>query len=171
LKGSVTRSAQRFVSAGIGISNRVPPLYGTGQVMRGKPVGSRSRSGGFCMLHDTPIAVEVDDTSIEDGLYCLRAAGYLGREADRQIRERLAEGNGHMGEGATLVLNLSDVTFIDSAGISSLLSIQQEMLATGGRIILCNVPPFVNQTFNLVGMSRLIPVVDTVERARELAKS
>jgi anti-anti-sigma factor len=139
--------------------------------MRDKPVGSRPRLGGCCMLHDTPIVVEVDDASMVDGLYCLRAAGHLGREADRQIRERLAEANGHVGEGATVVLNLCDVTFIDSAGISSLLSIKQEMLATGGRVILCNVPPFVNQAFNLVGMSRLIPVVDTVERARELAKS
>jgi anti-anti-sigma factor len=123
------------------------------------------------MLHDTPIAVEVDTGPSDNALFCLRASGYLGRGTDRKIIERLSRSNGGQAAGETVVLNLCDVTFIDSAGISSLLAVQQEMSSGGRRIILCNVPPFINQTFDIVGMSRLIPVVEDLERAREIAKS
>ena len=123
------------------------------------------------MLHDTPIAVEVDTEPSDNDLFCLRASGYLGRGTDGKIIERLRRSKRERRAGETVVLNLCDVTFIDSAGISSLLAVQQEMSVGGGRIILCNVPPFINQTFGIVGMSRLIPVVENIERAREIAKS
>lgn len=110
------------------------------------------------MTQDNPIAVEVESRC--DDRCCIRASGHIGRDADTEIKRGLARSGRTKGSSGEVVLNMADVTFIDSAGISSLLNLSQELARDGGRMILYAVPPLINRTFEVVGMSRLIPILD-----------
>ncbi len=99
---------------------------------------------------------------------CVRASGHIGWGADAQIRESLLATAGAAWATSPVVLNLAAVSFIDSAGISSLLAVHRELRGGGGRLVLCDVPPVIGQTFDVVGLSRLIPVAQDMDGAREM---
>lgn len=117
------------------------------------------------MTHDNPIAVEVESGC--DGRCCVRASGHIGRDADTEIKRSLARAGRTNGSTGEVALNMADVTFIDSAGISSLLNLNQELTRDGGRMILYAVPPLINRTFEVVGMSRLIPILDELPAVKD----
>src|SRR4051794_34156037 len=52
-----------------------------------------------------------------------------------------------------LVLDLSDVTFIDCAGVTALLTARRHTEARGGTLILQHVPPLVRRVIQLTGAS------------------
>jgi anti-anti-sigma factor len=99
---------------------------------------------------------------------CVRASGHIGWGADTQIRDSLKATAGAAWAASPVVINLADVSFIDSAGISSLLAVHRELRGGGGRLVLCDVPPIIGQTFEVVGLSRLIPVAQDMHGAREM---
>ena len=94
--------------------------------------------------------------------------GPLSWDSHSKLGEQLDMASGFGWRRKPLVLDLSGVSFIDSSGISSMLTFHREMTGTGGQLILCQVPVRVDQTFRLVGLARIIPVVGTSEDARHL---
>ena len=96
------------------------------------------------------------------------ASGHLGWGADEMIKSRIVRHDGVAGTSESIVIDMSDVTFIDSAGISSLLTLRRELIERGGKLVLCQVPPRIQQVFDVVAINRVIPVVDNIQRAREM---
>ncbi len=117
------------------------------------------------MSVDQTTAVDVDSSTKE---FChVLASGHVGWGADKEIRSRF----GDHGPPNFVVLGLSDVTFIDSAGISSLLTIHRELVEQGGKMVFYDVPPRIQQVFDVIGMSRFIPVVESLKSACEILES
>jgi anti-sigma B factor antagonist len=58
-----------------------------------------------------------------------------------------------------LVVDVSEVTFIDCAGINALLAARRRMEARGGSLILQDVPPLVRRVIEVAGAS--LPVAPT----------
>ena len=92
-------------------------------------------------------------------------SGRIGWDADARIKERLALEFGDTFLSATVVLDLTEVRFVDSAGLSSLLALRGHLSEQGGRLVFCEVPPRIRRMFELVGMYRLIPVVSDPQPA------
>ena len=66
---------------------------------------------------------------------------------------------------ANLILDLSDVPYISSAGLSSVLSAGKEIDRQGGRLLLCGLAGRIKQVFEFSGFDSLFPMFDTAEAA------
>ncbi len=63
------------------------------------------------------------------------------------------------------ILDLSRVTFVDSAGLSGLLACLQQVAQTGGDLKLCGITDEVRVLFDLIKMQRLFEIFDSTEQA------
>lgn len=71
------------------------------------------------------------------------------------------------GDGACLVIDFSQVTFISSIGLRALMIAIKQVKAQGGRMILCALSPMVDEVFRISRFDLLFEIVPT--RAAALA--
>lgn len=69
-----------------------------------------------------------------------------------KVNKFIAQGNKH------LLLNLSEVDFIDSSGLGALISILKCVANNKGKIVFCEVQTPVQNLFNLTRLNRIIPL-------------
>jgi len=75
---------------------------------------------------------------------------------------------GHLGAGETrMLVDLSGVEYISSAGLRVLLKAEKAVRQKGGRLVLCSLGQPVREVFDLSGLSSVFAIEDTRERARE----
>lgn len=55
-----------------------------------------------------------------------------------------------------VVLNLREVTFMDSSGIGVLLGRYKEVLKLGGELVVCSVNPVIQRIFEMSGLFKII---------------
>jgi anti-anti-sigma factor len=60
-----------------------------------------------------------------------------------------------------LVLDFADVTFCDSQGLSTLISLHREVAATGGRLVLINVGEFMARLLEITGLRSAFEVEES----------
>jgi sigma-B regulation protein RsbU (phosphoserine phosphatase) len=68
-------------------------------------------------------------------------------------------------EGGTVVLDLSALEYISSAGLRSIAMIRRSMRARGGRTLLLNPQPQVRKVFDIV---KAVPLHEVFANAQEL---
>jgi anti-sigma B factor antagonist len=64
-----------------------------------------------------------------------------------------------------VVLDLSEVTFMDSTGLGAMLSCLRTMKAKGGTLSVVNLTPEVRRLFDLVMMDRVFEIHSDIESA------
>ncbi|HHW13934.1 MAG TPA: anti-sigma F factor antagonist [Firmicutes bacterium] len=69
----------------------------------------------------------------------------------------------------TLVLNLGQVTFVDSSGLGAILGRYKRIQQRQGRMVLVEVPAPVQRLLEFSGIFKLIPVRASEEEALKLA--
>jgi len=62
-----------------------------------------------------------------------------------------------------IVLNLGEVSYIDSAGLGSIVSLIKESKKKAKEIVLCCLQPQVKKIFEMTKLDKIIRIVDTVE--------
>jgi len=71
-----------------------------------------------------------------------------------------------LGAGALkVVLNLKDVTTIDSSGVGELVSSYTSATNRGGKIKLCNLPPKINDILTITQLITVFDVYDSEDEA------
>ena len=75
---------------------------------------------------------------------------------------------GLLGSVPRLVVDLSEVTFLDSAGISALVAGVRRVRDNGGEVVVCSTRQRVNRLLETIGFDRIVPVAGTVEQAAHL---
>jgi len=70
-------------------------------------------------------------------------------------------------KGGTVILDMSNVTFVDSAGLGMLLSAMKQITAAGGSLRLARLQEDVLTLFRLVRMNRVFEIFETLEEAVE----
>jgi anti-sigma B factor antagonist len=80
----------------------------------------------------------------------------LNAEAVRAEGSRLLAG---AGAGASLTVDLGDVTFLDSAGLSALIQLRHLATADGGEVLLRSVPDRVAALLRVSGLTDVFPSV------------
>lgn len=88
----------------------------------------------------------------------VRVVGSLSWDSHAKLAEALDMELGFEWRDRALILDLAGVTFIDSSGISSLLTLSRELAGHGSKLILCHVPPLIDKTFRLVRLAKMIPI-------------
>jgi anti-sigma B factor antagonist len=64
-----------------------------------------------------------------------------------------------------IVLNMKDVTYISSAGLSELIDTQNTCKHRRGELVLAEVPPRIREVFNLAGLTPLFTLYDSESEA------
>lgn len=67
--------------------------------------------------------------------------------------------------GSRLLINLKELNFINSRGLSSLIHIAQEMKKNRGRFAVCHLNGMVKEIFEAADLGRLITVFENDDEA------
>jgi anti-anti-sigma factor len=67
--------------------------------------------------------------------------------------------------GRKMLLNLSELEYVSSAGLRSVLTIAKKLKPAGGSLALCGLSGLVQEVFSISGFDSFFPVYDSVESA------
>ena len=108
-----------------------------------------------------PESLEVDRP--EPGVVLLRARGDLDAYTAPGLRAQLHEATS--GEAELIVVDLAEITFIDSAGLGTLVGAHRRMLERGGRLRVVRPPTLVARAFEVTGLDTVLDLRDDREQA------
>ena len=94
------------------------------------------------------------------GYATVTAAGEIDIATVAQLRERLFE---LAASGRPLVVDLDQVSFIDSAGLAALVGAARRAAAHGASLHVICARPQTRQLFRLTGLDRQIPLARTLD--------
>lgn len=100
----------------------------------------------------------------EQGHVIATAAGEIDISTATRLRERLFE---LAASGSPLVVDLGQVSFIDSAGLSALVGTAKHAASHGGSLHVACDQPKIRKLFRLTGLDRRIPFARTLDDALE----
>jgi anti-sigma B factor antagonist len=104
------------------------------------------------------------DKRVQGGVTILDVEGKITiGKGDVALREAVQQA---LAEGATkLLIDLADVTMIDSSGVGELVSAFTTVTNRGGKLKLLNLPPKVNDILQITQLITVFEVFDNVNEA------
>ncbi len=104
------------------------------------------------------------DKRVQGGVTVLDVEGKITiGKGDVALREAVHQA---LGEGATkLLIDLADVTMIDSSGVGELVSAFTTVTNRGGKLKLVNLPPKVNDILQITQLITVFEVFDNMNEA------
>lgn len=99
----------------------------------------------------------------KNGITCLKIEGCLDASnssvAEKNIRDTIAA------EGANLVIDLSALQYVSSAGLRVILVIAKDIKVKNGKIVLCSMTESVRKVFDISGFTSIFDIQDNIEAA------
>lgn len=108
----------------------------------------------------------VIDASLVDGLPVLQLVGDLDAASSALVRETAAPLL--MEERRALVLDMSGVERVYTAGILVLADLQKAMALQGGRLVCCGARPFIRELLRITMVDRTLDLHPDLETVLEL---
>jgi len=102
------------------------------------------------------------------GVLVLAAAGRVSHASADHLRAALDEAIAQ--EPGGLVLDLSGVDYLSSAGLMAMESASSRLAHTGGTLVLCNVSEPVRVTLDLAGLDAGLRIAPSREDARQMLR-
>jgi len=96
-----------------------------------------------------------------DGYTVCRPVGELDAYTVGQFREAL----GDLASNGRLVIDLSDVPFMDSAGLGALIGGIRRARESGGDVAVACSRPTLTRLLHTTGFDRIVPVTETIPEA------
>lgn len=104
------------------------------------------------------LEIEVEET---DGYTLCRPVGELDAYTVTTFRESLGE----LANRPQVVIDLSDVPFMDSAGLGALIGGIRRARENGGEVAVACSRPTLTRLLHTTGFDRIVPVTETVDDA------
>jgi anti-sigma B factor antagonist len=111
-------------------------------------------------MADEPLAVS---TELAGAIQVVHVAGRVDSTTSGTFDARMDEVA--TGDGAQVVLDLAQVTYISSAGLRSLLTLSKRVKTLGGGLVLAAVPPRVQDVFDIAGFTGIFAIAPTAAEA------
>ncbi len=74
------------------------------------------------------------------------------------------EAGGHFEvPGTRLIMDLGNISFIDSSGFGALLSLMRSARTNSGMLLICNITPGVMKVFRLLQLDKVFEIYDSRE--------
>src|SRR3954467_14244304 len=114
-----------------------------------------------------PARFEVRDEALDPERHVVAVSGEVDLSTAADLKAALTPA---VEEGCTSrVIDLTNTNFMDSTGLSTLVSAQKRMRSRGGRLVIVNVDPSLAYTFQIPGLDLVFKVVhDRRDALREL---
>jgi anti-anti-sigma factor len=100
--------------------------------------------------------------TIEDSIAILKIEGSLSSEEKMAFEKEVTQ---YADKQCHLILDLSNVSFIDSASLGTIVKYYTVFQKNGRHLLLSNISKQIFEVFNLTGVSRQIRVFDTTQGA------
>jgi anti-anti-sigma factor len=105
------------------------------------------------------LSIQVDRNGT-DQVIC-RLAGELDLPAVAQFRQELAD----LPSGSRVLIEISDVSFVDSAGLGVLIGSVRRTRDRGGNAAIACARPGLSRLLRTIGLDRLVTISDDIEHA------
>ena len=102
-------------------------------------------------------------TEETDGYVLCRPSGEIDSYTVATFREAL----GRLASGGQLLVDLSQVPFMDSAGLGALIGGIKKAKDAGGAVAVACSRPALTRLLHTTGFDRIVPVRETIEEAEE----
>ena len=114
-----------------------------------------------------PARFEVSDETLDHDRHVVAVTGEVDLYTAADLKAALSHA---VEEGCTsMVIDLTNTNFMDSTGLSTLVSAQKRMRSRGGRLVIVNVDPSLAYTFQITGLDLVFKVVgDRMAALQEL---
>lgn len=125
----------------------------------------QGETGPVRALNETPPASQQLDVAVDrprDGVVVLHVAGEVDLLTAAALGEHI---RAHLDPSRVLVLDLSGVSFLGSAGLAEIVSTSQEGTESGSRLMLVATSRAVLRPMEVTGLLALFPVYPSVEAA------
>jgi len=107
--------------------------------------------------------MEVVQIGKEDNAVILAVKGKIDAVSAPEFEEKLGEWI-EKGE-INLILDFTDLDYISSAGLRSILATAKRLKAGAGQILLSSMKDAVKEVFEISGFSSIIPIHESAEKA------
>jgi anti-anti-sigma factor len=105
----------------------------------------------------------IDVTELSPGAYLVVISGEMDIATSPELTSRLATVRGP--ERYQVLVDLSQLTFMDSTGIKSLISSAKEVESRGGRLVVFAPTANVQRVFDIVHFADVVPIADSLDAA------
>ncbi len=105
------------------------------------------------------------DKPLDGDIWLVSVSGRLDQNLTSDLEARLKTllDEGHL----SLVIDLSEVTFVNSGGLRCLVTVWRQARERGGNVVLCNLSPRISQVFNTVGFNKVFDIYPSHEEAQK----
>jgi len=104
-----------------------------------------------------PARFEVTDEALDPQRHVVAVSGEVDLYTASDLKAVLSHA---VEEGCTsMVIDLTNTNFMDSTGLSTLVSAQKRMRSRGGKLVIVNVDPSLAYTFQITGLDLVFKVV------------
>jgi anti-sigma B factor antagonist len=93
------------------------------------------------------------------GYTTVRVAGEIDLGTSTMLRDTLLDTLRH--NGSTVLLDMADVTFLDSTGVGVLIGTERRVALERGRLIVCRPSSAVMRVLDVLGVARFLHIVST----------
>lgn len=98
------------------------------------------------------LAIELE---VKRDVLCIRLAGELDHHTAEELRAKVTE----VLETRSvhhIILNLENLTFMDSSGLGVILGRYKQIKTSGGEMVVCSISPAVKRLFDMSGLFKII---------------
>ncbi|MBM4762183.1 anti-sigma F factor antagonist [Bacillus sp. B15-48] len=106
------------------------------------------------------------DLEIKNDVLCIRLSGELDHHAAEELRKQATKAL----ESPTvrhIVLNLENLSFMDSSGLGVILGRYKQIKQLNGEMIVCAISPPIKRLFDMSGLFKIVRLEPTEEYALE----
>jgi anti-sigma B factor antagonist len=105
-----------------------------------------------------PLQVQAKETS---GRAVVHVAGDVDLRSSPQLRDQLLE-LARDADGDLLV-DLSEVSYMDSSGVGTMVFVKREVEKSGGRMVLIRLQPRVRSVFEITHLTKFFKIVESLD--------
>jgi anti-sigma B factor antagonist len=111
------------------------------------------------------IEFEIEDVRVDHDTHVVAVTGEIDLFTAPELKQHVLAA---IGEGvATLVVDLSETTFIDSSSLGVLISAHRRLRARGGTLTVVCTQDAIVKTFRITGLDGVFRIVSSLDEALE----
>ena len=110
--------------------------------------------------------MELQYSELQNNIRLIKLIGKLDITGVNLVETQFADYCG--GEGARIVVDLSEVDFLASIGIRLITLTAKSVMSRGGKMVLLNPTPDVQQILEVTGIPAVIPIYSHLESAETI---
>lgn len=102
----------------------------------------------------------------KENVLLVRLAGELDHHAAEKFKKEWQE-TMKANESKHVILNLEELSFMDSSGLGVILGRYKEVMQLGGEMVVCSISPAVKRLFDMSGLFKIIRLEENEKYALE----